>query len=231
MSTIGGMFRLMLLAFFAVNCFSQPVIGILMAVANRPTLPDEEAQKIQAGHMAHLNALADKAWLVAAGPMMTPGNLRGLVISKCKSLDEAKELAGQDPAVRSGRLYVEAYPWQAPEGLGDRYRAEQSKDPQRKVAMVKYPLAFLVKSVQWNGMPSMDRLKEHFASVTGHLASGKIKSAGPFVDGGSKIGVLIFAPMPMEEARQLAETDPLVKSGVVRVEMLEWLAADGTFPK
>lgn len=231
------MLRLTLLALLAGNAVGQPVIqpnycfGMLMSVANRPRLSDDEAQKIQAGHMAHLNALGEKRWLVAAGPMTTPGNLRGLVISKCKSIEEARELAAQDPAVKNGRLYIEAYPWQAPEGLGDRYWAEYAKNPDRKVTMVKHPLAFLVKSVQWNGMPSMERLKEHGAAVKAHLESGKMKSAGPFVDGGSKIGVFIFAPMPVEEARQLAESDPLVKLGVARVEMLEWIAAEGTFPQ
>ncbi|MBL8173701.1 MAG: hypothetical protein JNK48_03475 [Bryobacterales bacterium] len=203
--------------------------GMLMASPNRPDIPKDEAMKIQEGHMAHLNALAEKNWLVAAGPMMTPGNLRGLVISKCKSLDEARQFAGQDPAVKAGRLFLEAYLWQAPEGLGDRYRAEQYKNPQAKVTMVKYPIAFLIKTVQWNGWPSMALLKEHGASVSAHLNSGKMKTAGPFEDGGSKIGVFIFAPMPLEEARQIAENDPTVKAGLARVEMMEWLAADGTF--
>lgn len=202
-----------------------------MAAANRPALPNEEAQKIQAGHMNHLNALAEKRWLVAAGPMVTQGNMRGLVISRCKSVEEAREYAAQDPAVKAGRLYLEVYPWHAPDGLGDRYWAEQTKDPQRKVTMVKYPIAFLVKSVQWNGMPPVERMKEHGAAVAVHLASGRMKSAGPFVDGGAKIGVFVFAPMTVDEARQLAEADPLVKAGLARVEMLEWLAADGTFPR
>lgn len=223
------------LALFAANAFSQSAapnycFGMLMSAPNRAKISDEEAQKIQAGHMAHLNALADKRWLVAAGPMVSPGNLRGLVISKCKSIEEAKEMAAQDPAVQRGRLYIEAYRWHAPAGLGDRYRAEYEKNPDRKLKMEKYPIAFLMKSVQWNGMPSMDRLKEHGAAVQAQIASGKMKTAGPFEDGGAKIGVFLFAPMPMEEARQIAESDPLVKAGLARVEMLEWYAADGTFP-
>jgi uncharacterized protein YciI len=225
---------LLCLVLLTSSAFSQSkpnyCFGMLMSAPNRPNIPKEEAQKVQAGHMAHLNALADKRWLVAAGPMVTPGNLRGLVISKCKSLDEAREMAAQDPAVQRGLLFIEAYPWHAPEGLGDRYRAEYEKNPDRKLKMEKYPIAFLVKTVQWNGMPSMDRLKEHGAAVQAHMASGKMKTAGPFVDAGGKIGVFIFAPMPMEEARQIAESDPLVKAGLARIEMLEWYAADGTFP-
>ncbi len=193
------MLRTAILFLSCLSCASGQIViqpnycfGMLMAAPNRPSIPNEEAQKIQAGHMAHLNALAEKRWLVAAGPMVTPGNVRGLVISKCKSLDEAKQLAAQDPAVRNGRLYLEAYPWQAPEGLGDRYWAQHDKDPQAKVAMLKYPVAFMVKSVHWNGMPAVDRLKEHGAYVSTQLASGKMKSAGPFLEGGAKVCVFLF---------------------------------------
>ncbi|MBL8230632.1 MAG: hypothetical protein JNL98_19225 [Bryobacterales bacterium] len=205
--------------------------GMLMTAPNRATLPNEEAQRIQSAHIGHLNALAEKRWLVAAGPIVTPGNLRGLAISKCKSVEEAIEFGNQDPAVKHGRLTVEAYGWQADEGIGARYWEEKSKDPAYKEKMVKHPLAMLVKTAEWKGMPSMEVLRPHFQHVMSLLKDGRLKTAGPFAGESNKMGVFIFAPMPLEEAKALAEADPTVKAGLVRVEMLEWLTVDGTFPK
>lgn len=224
-----------LLAILAVAGLAQVAtkptycFGMLMTAPNRPNIPNEEAQKIQAAHMAHLTALADKGWLVAAGPMLTPGNLRGLAISKCQSVQEAIDFGNADPAVKQGRLTVQVYAWNAPEGLGDRYRQE-SKQPGYKMRMSKHPVAMLAKTAQWKGMPAMDVLKPHGMYVQSLMKDGKLKSAGPFSSDGDKMGVFIFASMPVEEAKLLAEADPLVKSGLVRVEMLEWFAADGTFP-
>ena len=39
------------------------------------------------------------------------GDLRGIVILKVNSLEEAQALVNQDPAVKAGRLRVELHPW------------------------------------------------------------------------------------------------------------------------
>ncbi|HJP92345.1 MAG TPA: YciI family protein [Pyrinomonadaceae bacterium] len=52
-----------------------------------------------------------------AGPFGDNGNLRGIFVFKVASLDEAKELAAADPAIKAGRLAIEIYPWMVPEGI------------------------------------------------------------------------------------------------------------------
>jgi len=69
------------------------------------------ADEIQAGHMAHLNAMAEANKVCMVGPMGDEGEIRGIVIFNTKTLEEAEQLANADPAVKAGRLSVEIHPW------------------------------------------------------------------------------------------------------------------------
>ena len=60
--------------------------------------------------MAHINKMADSGKLVAAGPVIDDGELRGLFVFKVSSPEEAKALTSSDPAVKSGRLTFEVLP-------------------------------------------------------------------------------------------------------------------------
>ena len=66
--------------------------------------------------MAHLNKMAAAGKMNIAGPLMEDGDIRGICIYDTASLEEARQLAESDPAVRSGRLTVEIHPWYAMKG-------------------------------------------------------------------------------------------------------------------
>ncbi len=227
------------LAVSSLVTLAQPVpfpkpnycFGFLNAVPNRPDLPQEEAQRIQAAHMAHLHALGEKRWLLGAGPILTPGNLRGLLISRCQSVEEANELASADPAVQNKRLSVESYAWSGPPGIADAYWQEKAQNPAEKDRMQKHPIAFLRKSPSWQGWPAKEVFAAHFAHLESLRKAGAVAAAGPFHNGGDRLGVVIFGTIAIDEARRLAEQDPLVQGGHARVEILEWLVADGVLPK
>lgn len=72
------------------------------------------AARIQEGHMAHIMKMAGEKKLVLAGPFLDNGDLRGIFILNVASMEEALELTGQDPAVKSGRLTMEIHPWYGP---------------------------------------------------------------------------------------------------------------------
>jgi uncharacterized protein YciI len=42
---------------------------------------------------------------------------RGILIFKTATMEEAKALAGNDPAVKAGRLVVEIHPWMVQKGV------------------------------------------------------------------------------------------------------------------
>ena len=76
-----------------------------------------EHQKLQAEHMAHIGKMADTGKLIIAGPFTDNGDLRGMLIFRLDSPDEAKALAEQDPAVQAGRLVLEWHPWFAAKNI------------------------------------------------------------------------------------------------------------------
>ena len=75
------------------------------------TQPADESAKIQAAHLHHLESLYKQGVLLIAGPMGDDGDLRGIVVLKVKSLEDAQAVVNQDPAVKAGRLRVELHPW------------------------------------------------------------------------------------------------------------------------
>jgi uncharacterized protein len=76
-----------------------------------------ETRRIQEGHLANFGRLAGAGKLIVAGPFGDQGELRGMLIFKLKSVDEARALMDADPALKSGRLTLDLHPWFAAAGL------------------------------------------------------------------------------------------------------------------
>jgi uncharacterized protein YciI len=92
-------------------------LAFLVAGPNRKGDSDPETERIQAAHMAHIGKMADAGQLVAAGPFLEEHKLRGIYVFKLSSLDEARAVAAQDPAVQAGRLVLDLHPWLVAEGV------------------------------------------------------------------------------------------------------------------
>jgi len=82
---------------------------LLKAGPNRDHSKDEAA-RLQMAHLAHLLGLRAAGKIVIVGPLIDGGDLRGLTIYNT-TVEEARHLAGADPAVQAGSLVVEAHPW------------------------------------------------------------------------------------------------------------------------
>ena len=95
----------------------EPLIfGFLVRGAN--TSQDKNtADTLQKGHLAYMDALHKQGKLVMAGPLVDGGARRGVVVYRVKDVAEAQALAAEDPAVKAGRLALEAYPWMTFKGI------------------------------------------------------------------------------------------------------------------
>lgn len=91
---------------------------LLKRPAERAELPEDEVNRLQAAHIAHLTRMAEEGHLVAAGPFgdQEDESLRGLALYRVGSVEEARRLAEADPAVEAGRLEVEVMTWYTEKG-------------------------------------------------------------------------------------------------------------------
>jgi uncharacterized protein len=91
-----------------------------LAVLRRPehaTAYDEETlQRIQREHIAYHTALRAAGDVVTNGPVLDQPDvsLRGFTVYRTGSLERARELASNDPAVKAGRLAVDLMRWCVP---------------------------------------------------------------------------------------------------------------------
>lgn len=75
-------------------------------------------ERIQSEHMAHLNRMAESGKMVIAGPFgeQQDPTFRGMCLYKTETMEEARKLAEEDPAVKAGRLKVEIMAWYTEKG-------------------------------------------------------------------------------------------------------------------
>lgn len=86
------------------------VMAFLKAGPNR-NQSKEEAEQLQAAHMANIGRMADEGKLVLAGPFLDRGELKGIYIFAVETVEEAEALTATDPAIQAGRLIMELHPW------------------------------------------------------------------------------------------------------------------------
>ena len=91
-------------------------VFMLLNTGENRSQDSTEAIKIQEQHLAHLNSLAQKGKLIVAGPFEKGGKHRGLLIFDVETIEEALELEKEDPAVKTGRLSMEAFYWWGTKG-------------------------------------------------------------------------------------------------------------------
>jgi uncharacterized protein YciI len=80
--------------------------------------PEAELNRIQEAHLAHLGAMAKAGKMVVAGPLadQQDQSLRGICLYRTGSLEETRQHAESDPAVKAGRLKVEVMSWWTQKG-------------------------------------------------------------------------------------------------------------------
>lgn len=91
--------------------------------------------------------------------------------------------------------------------------------------MKRYVMAFLLAGDRVNEYTQEERAeiqKGHMANINRLAEMGKLVLAGPFINGGEKRGIFLFDVPSKAEAEELTNTDPAVKSGVLKMELVEW---------
>jgi uncharacterized protein YciI len=95
---------------------------MLRRPADAPDYPEAELDRIQREHLAHHARLRESGQVVTNGPVdgQPDTSLRGLAFYRTGSVEQSRQLAEADPAVRAGRLTVEIMTWDCPPGTMSR---------------------------------------------------------------------------------------------------------------
>lgn len=72
--------------------------------------------KLQEGHMAHINKMAEEKVICMAGPFGDNTEKRGILLFDVATKEEAEEWVKKDPMVIEGRLTYEIHPWWGAKG-------------------------------------------------------------------------------------------------------------------
>lgn len=93
---------------------------VLVILKTGPVVVNDKQQRdsIFAGHMQNIGRMSEAGWLVSAGPIgKNDKQYRGIYIFDVRTIEEAEKLVVTDPAVKSGVLVAEYYPWYASAAL------------------------------------------------------------------------------------------------------------------
>ncbi|MCW5942436.1 MAG: hypothetical protein KIS66_09410 [Fimbriimonadaceae bacterium] len=197
---------------------------LLVAGKNRKELPTEEATKLQEGHMGNLNRLFGMGKLVGAGPMADAGRIRGIGIMVTDTLDEARKLMNEDPAVMAGQLDIEVLDWRGPAN----FLGKTFKEP---MELTNTTLAFCNRGPKFDTLLPADseRLrKEHVAYLEG--IRGEIVAEGSFLTDHHRQTMTILMKNDLGLAEKLISESPAVKGGLYSVEVYRWWYAKGLLP-
>ena len=175
-------------------------------------------------HVAYVQTLLESGKAVIAGPISSDPELVGVYIFRAKSADEAKGWVMADPAVASGLFAPEMHPW---------WSEDVMKKPSSPIKMMTAYLAFLVRGDKWTPekTPATEAIqKAHLENINRLAEMKKLVVAGPFGDNGRLRGIFVFRVGSIEEARELAETDPAVKAGRLALIIHPWKVPEGVLP-
>jgi uncharacterized protein YciI len=190
----------------------------------KATPADWETSSLRQQHLAYIQSLVTSDKAMIAGKILEDPDLRGVLIFRTKSADEARGWIMADPAVAAGHFEVEMHPWWSEDVM------KKTTTPEK--TMTAY-LAFLVRGDKWTPekTPQTEAIqKAHMDNINRLAETKKLVVAGPFGDNGTLRGIFVFRVDSLEEARMLAATDPAVHAGRLALQIHPWVVPDGILP-
>jgi len=199
-------------------------MALLKLGPNGNATNSEHGKAVHAEQQAYFQELVKSGKAVLGGPFMDDGVYKGVIVFRAKNAEEARAWAENDPAVKAGHLSVEMIPW---------WSEEVMKPAAIPMKFTKAYFAFLTRGEKWTpeSTPQTQEIqKAHLANINRLAEMKKLVVAGPF--GGNNIlrGIFVFKVASLEEALELANTDPAVKAGRLALDVHPWLVPEGMLP-
>ena len=98
--------------------FDRYEVVLLVRTPDAPEMSEAETAELMRQHLGHFAKMEAAGWLRAAGPLRgddVPA-IAGICFYETGSVEIARRLAEDDPAVRGGHFVVQVLTWYTPEG-------------------------------------------------------------------------------------------------------------------
>ena len=178
--------------------------------------------KVTKEHRDYVNGMIVSGKCALAGPANGVGPIKEVLVFKIESTEEVKTLTKSFPAVKARMMIAEVLPWYAARN----YIAT----PGTPLKPTDYIFGLLVRGPKWTPEKTTESSKiqeGHMANINRLAEAGKLVLAGPFYDEGERRGVFIFKVDTLNEAQKLADSDPAVIAGRLRIELYRWTVPMG----
>ena len=185
----------------------------------------QDRDRIMSQHRDNVFALFNSGKIVIAGPFADETDLAGIFILRA-SAAEARTLVEEDPAVKADLMIEEMHPW---------YSEDIFRKPTMPLKLSSVYFGFLKKGPNRKDgdgdKPEIQELqKAHLANINRLADLKKLVAAGPFGDEGELRGIFVFRVNSLQEAQDLAATDPMIKIDRLRIELHPWHVPEGVLP-
>ena len=215
--------------------FAQPkgehkLVQFQMAIFTKgpkwETTSAEERGRIFKQHLANVLSMYESGNMAMAGPFGDDTNLIGIFVMRTTSAAEAKAWIDADPAVKAGLMVPEMHSW---------WSEDHFKKPNTPLKLEKVYFGFLRRGPNRKegdaSTPEVQALqKTHIANIERLAGLKKLVVAGLFGDDGDLRGIFVFRVASMQEAHELAATDPMIKIDRLRIELHPWNVPAGVLP-
>jgi uncharacterized protein YciI len=187
-----------------------------MILLSRPTnaQPAKADPAVAADQRRAIQSLLQSGKLVFAGTCTDTAALREVLVLKTADTNEARTLVAGLPAVKSGQQLAETIAWYGPVNLFHPPAASGAPEP--------YVFGLLLRGTNAAQIPREEATKiqeGHMANIRRLAEAKKLVVAGPFIEGGERRGIFLFKVASLAEAQSLADTDPAVIAGRLRIEV------------
>lgn len=191
---------------------------------NADKMSTPEGQQALKAHVEFLYKRGAEGVYKAAGPFTDGGDIQGIIFVAAPTPEKAMEIEGEDPAVKAGYFAMEALPFMSPEG----YFGTWAEFPDFE--HVHFGFLKRGPNRSQSKEEAAELQKQHIGYMEGQHKLGKLVVAGPFMVDGDRRGIVVYRVASVEEAKERANGDPMVKAGRLVVELHPWQVPKGALP-
>jgi len=187
----------------------------------------EERNATLQKHVANVISLLDSGKAVIAGPFNDDTAIAGIFIFRVASAEEAKVWVDADPAVKAGLMTAEMHPWWSE----DIFKKANTSPLKLETVYFGFLKSGPNRKPGDGTTPEIQELqKAHIANINRLAETKKLVMAGPFGDDGDYRGIFVFRVSSLQEAQELAATDPMIKIDRLRLDLHPWHVPVGVIP-